>query len=606
MCGIVGIVGKSEVAQRLFDGLKRLEYRGYDSAGICTISNGQLDRRRAEGKLDNLARELAAHPLPGTIGIAHTRWATHGAPTVDNAHPHIVGSVALVHNGIIENFRPLRDELLAEGRRFESETDTEVVGHLVAREIERGASPKDAVATVLPRLTGAFAIAFLFRDHPDMIIGARRGAPLTVGYGDGENYLGSDALAVAPWTQKIAYLDEGDWAVVHRDRVEIFDRDNRPTDREVVESGASSAPVEKGNYRHYMQKEIFEQPIVVAQTLQSYVRPFEGEVALPSDLDLSVFDRVTIVACGTSFYAGLIAKYWIEQFARVPVDIDVASEFRYREPVLEPGGLALFISQSGETADTLAALRHARAENQRIAVVVNVPTSSMAREADLLLPTHAGPEIGVASTKAFTCQLAVLAALAANLARAKGRLSREEEREIVGHLQEAPAALNAALDHDEDIAAMAHFVAPARDVLYLGRGPDYPLALEGALKLKEISYIHAEGYAAGEMKHGPIALIDDKVPVIVLAPSGPLFEKTVSNMQEVRARGGRIILISDARGISDAGEGCIATIEMPEVHPLIAPIIYAVPVQLLAYHVAVLKGTDVDQPRNLAKSVTVE
>jgi len=606
MCGIVGIVGKSEVAQRLFDGLKRLEYRGYDSAGICTINNGQLDRRRAEGKLDNLARELADHPLPGTTGIAHTRWATHGAPTVGNAHPHIVGSIALVHNGIIENFKPLRDELLAEGRIFESETDTEVVGHLVAREIEGGASPQEAVATVLPRLTGAFAIAILFRDHPELIIGARRGAPLTVGYGDGENYLGSDALAVAPWTQKIAYLDEGDWAIVHRDRIEIFDRDNRPAEREIVESGASSAPVEKGNYRHYMQKEIFEQPIVVAQTLQSYVRPFEGEVALPSDLDLSAFSRVTIVACGTSFYAGLIAKYWIEQFARVPVDIDVASEFRYRQPVLEPGGLALFISQSGETADTLAALRHARAEKQRIAVVVNVPTSSMAREADLLLPTHAGPEIGVASTKAFTCQLAVLAALAANLARAKGRLSREEEKEIVGHLQEAPAALNAALDHDEDIAAMAHLVAPARDVLYLGRGPDYPLALEGALKLKEISYIHAEGYAAGEMKHGPIALIDDNVPVIVLAPSGPLFEKTVSNMQEVRARGGRIILISDAHGIAEAGEGCIATIEMPEVHPLIAPIIYAVPVQLLAYHVAVLKGTDVDQPRNLAKSVTVE
>jgi len=606
MCGIVGIVGKSEVAQRLFDGLKRLEYRGYDSAGICTINNGQLDRRRAEGKLDNLARELADHPLPGTTGIAHTRWATHGAPTVGNAHPHIVGSIALVHNGIIENFKPLRDELLAEGLIFESETDTEVVGHLVAREIEGGASPQEAVATVLPRLTGAFAIAILFRDHPELIIGARRGAPLTVGYGDGENYLGSDALAVAPWTQKIAYLDEGDWAIVHRDRIEIFDRDNRPAEREIVESGASSAPVEKGNYRHYMQKEIFEQPIVVAQTLQSYVRPFEGEVALPSDLDLSAFSRVTIVACGTSFYAGLIAKYWIEQFARVPVDIDVASEFRYRQPVLEPGGLALFISQSGETADTLAALRHARAEKQRIAVVVNVPTSSMAREADLLLPTHAGPEIGVASTKAFTCQLAVLAALAANLARAKGRLSREEEKEIVGHLQEAPAALNAALDHDEDIAAMAHLVAPARDVLYLGRGPDYPLALEGALKLKEIIYIHAEGYAAGEMKHGPIALIDDNVPVIVLAPSGPLFEKTVSNMQEVRARGGRIILISDAHGIAEAGEGCIATIEMPEVHPLIAPIIYAVPVQLLAYHVAVLKGTDVDQPRNLAKSVIVE
>jgi glutamine---fructose-6-phosphate transaminase (isomerizing) len=607
MCGIVGIVGKSEVAQRLFDGLKRLEYRGYDSAGICTIDGGELVRRRAEGKLDNLKRELSQHPLGGTIGIAHTRWATHGAPTVDNAHPHIVGPVAIVHNGIIENFKPLREELIAEGRIFSSETDTEVVAHLVAREVEGGASPQEAVATVLPRLQGAFAIAFLFRDYPDLIIGARMGAPLTVGYGNGENYLGSDALAVAPWTQRIAYLDEGDWAVVRRDSIEIFDRANERVEREIVESGASSTAVEKGNYRHYMQKEIFEQPIVVAQTLQSYVRPFEGEVALPTgDLDLSTVGRVTIVACGTSFYAGMVAKYWIEQFARVPVDIDVASEFRYRQPVLEPGGLALFISQSGETADTLAALRHAREEKQRIAVVVNVPTSSMAREADLLLPTHAGPEIGVASTKAFTCQLAVLAALSANLARAKGRLSREEEQEIVAHLQEAPAALNAALGHDDDIAAMAHLIAPARDVLYLGRGPDYPLALEGALKLKEISYIHAEGYAAGEMKHGPIALIDEAVPVIVLAPSGPLFEKTVSNMQEVRARGGKIVLISDSKGLDEAGEGCIATIEMPEVHPLIAPLVYAVPVQLLAYHTAVLKGTDVDQPRNLAKSVTVE
>jgi len=607
MCGIVGIVGNSDVAQRLFDGLKRLEYRGYDSAGICTIEEGQLVRRRAEGKLDNLARELAAHPLHGAAGIAHTRWATHGAPTVGNAHPHIVGPVALVHNGIIENFKPLRDELIAEGRTFESETDSEVVAHLVAREVEGGASPKEAVAAVLPRLIGAFAIAFLFRDHPDLIIGARMGAPLTVGYGEGENYLGSDALAVAPWTQRIAYLDEGDWAVVERERIEIFNRDNQPVTREIVESGASSTPVEKGNYAHYMQKEIFEQPIVVAQTLQSYVRPFEGEVALPvADADLESVNRLTIVACGTSYYAGLVAKYWVEQFARVPVDIDVASEFRYRNPILEPGGMALFISQSGETADTLAALRHARAQQQRIAVVVNVPTSSMAREADLLLPTHAGPEIGVASTKAFTCQLAVLAALAANFARANGHLTREEEKDIVAHLQEAPAALNAALNHDEDIAAMAHLIAPARDVLYLGRGPEYPMALEGALKLKEISYIHAEGYAAGEMKHGPIALIDDEVPVIVLAPSGPLFEKTVSNMQEVRARGGRIVLISDGKGIAEAGEGCMATIEMPEVHPLIAPLVYAVPVQLLAYHVAVLKGTDVDQPRNLAKSVTVE
>jgi glucosamine--fructose-6-phosphate aminotransferase (isomerizing) len=607
MCGIVGIVGKSEVASRLFEGLKRLEYRGYDSAGICTIDNGKLERRRAEGKLNNLKRELEQHPLDGRIGIAHTRWATHGAPTVDNAHPHVVGPVALVHNGIIENFKPLRDELIADGRTFASETDTEVVAHLVAREVEGGSSPQEAVAAILPRLQGAFAIAFLFRDHPDLIIGARMGAPLTVGYGDGENYLGSDAIALAPWTQRIAYLDEGDWAVIERERVQVFDRDNAPVEREIVQSGASAARIEKGNYRHYMQKEIYEQPIVVAQTLQSYVRPFEGEIALPDvGLDLAAVNRVTIVACGTSYYAGMVAKYWFEQFARVPVDIDVASEFRYREPVLEPGGLALFISQSGETADTLAALRHAKKEGQRIAVVVNVPTSSMAREADLLLPTHAGPEIGVASTKAFTCQLAVLAALAANLARAKGRLSREDEKGIVGHLQEAPAALNAALGHDDDIAAMAHLIAPARDVLYLGRGPDYPMALEGALKLKEISYIHAEGYAAGEMKHGPIALIDEDVPVIVIAPSGPLFEKTVSNMQEVRARGGKIVLISDAKGLEEAGEGCMATIEMPQVHPLIAPLVYAVPVQLLAYHVAVAKGTDVDQPRNLAKSVTVE
>ena len=607
MCGIVGIVGTSDVAQRLFDGLKRLEYRGYDSAGICTIENGRFERRRAEGKLDNLARELSAEPLHGKTGIAHTRWATHGAPTVGNAHPHIVGPVALVHNGIIENFKPLRDELLAEGRTFESETDTEVVGHLVAREIERGASPKDAVATVLPRLHGAFAIAFLFRDDPDLIIGARRGAPLTVGYGQGENYLGSDALAVAPWTQRIAYLDEGDWAVVRRETIEIFDRNNRPANREIVESGASSAPVEKGNYRHYMQTEIFEQPIVVAQTLQSYLRPFEGEVALPDmAFPLETIERVLIVGCGTASYVGMIGKYWIERFARVPVEMEVASELRYRDPVLLPNTLGVVVSQSGETADTLAALRHMRANGVITAGIINVPTSSMAREVDALLPTHAGPEVGVASTKAFTCQLAVMAALAANLARAKGRLSPDEEKDIVAHLQEAPAAINAALDHDDEIAAMAHLVAPAHDVLYLGRGPEFPMALEGALKLKEISYIHAEGYAAGEMKHGPIALVDDGVPVIVLAPSGPLFEKTVSNMQEVRARGGKIVLISDGGGIAEAGEGCMATIEMPEVHPLIAPLVYAVPVQLLAYHVAVLKGTDVDQPRNLAKSVTVE
>ena len=420
-------------------------------------------------------------------------------------------------------------------------------------------------------------------------------------------YLGSDALALAPLTQKIAYLDEGDWVVIEQGRATIHDSENNPVEREVTTSGASAAAVEKGNYRHYMQKEIFEQPTVVAQTLSSYVHQADETVALPQiDFDLSAINRVTIVACGTSYYAGMVAKYWFEQFARVPVDIDVASEFRYRDPVLEAGGLALFISQSGETADTLAALRHCKEHGQTIGVVVNVPTSSMAREADLLLPTHAGPEIGVASTKAFTCQLAVLAALAAHMAVKKGYMSREEEREVVKHLLEAPAALNAALDHDDDIAGMAHLIAPARDVLYLGRGPDFPLAMEGALKLKEISYIHAEGYASGEMKHGPIALIDELVPVIVLAPSGPLFEKTVSNMQEVRARGGKVVLISDEEGLAEAGEDCIATIQMPKVHPLIAPLVYAVPVQLLAYHVACAKGTDVDQPRNLAKSVTVE
>ncbi|MEW4448460.1 glutamine--fructose-6-phosphate transaminase (isomerizing) [Qipengyuania sp. JC766] len=607
MCGIIGIVGKTQVADRLVDGLKRMEYRGYDSAGVCTIDDGQLIRRRAQGKLSNLVAELERSGAPGEIGIAHTRWATHGAPTANNAHPHATDRVALVHNGIIENFRELREELEGEGRRLESETDSEVVVHLVSREIENGASPHDAVRAVLPRLRGAFALAIAFRDHPGLLIGARLGSPLVVGYGEGEMYLGSDALALAPLTQDICYLEEGDWVAIERTSATIYDADGNPAEREVTTSGASAAAVEKGNYRHFMQKEIFEQPTVVAQTLASYVRQADETVALPQlDFDLSAIRRVTMVACGTSYYAAMVAKYWFEQFARVPVDLDVASEFRYRDPVLEEGGLALFISQSGETADTLAALRHCKAEGQTIAVVVNVPTSTMAREADLLLPTHAGPEIGVASTKAFTCQLAVLAALAAHFAVVKGKMSRSEEQEVVRHLLEAPACLNAALDHDEDIAAMAHLIAPARDVLYLGRGPDFPLALEGALKLKEISYIHAEGYASGEMKHGPIALIDEDVPVVVLAPSGPLFEKTVSNMEEVRARGGKVVLISDEEGLRSAGRDCMATICMPKVHPLIAPLVYAVPVQLLAYHVAVAKGTDVDQPRNLAKSVTVE
>jgi glucosamine--fructose-6-phosphate aminotransferase (isomerizing) len=611
MCGIIGIVGSASVADRLVDGLKRMEYRGYDSSGICTLHDGALVRRRAEGRLGNLVTVLSSDPAPGDVGIAHTRWATHGAPTAANAHPHATAEVAIVHNGIIENFKELRAELAAKGRVFESETDSEVVAHLISAEVEAGADPVAAVRAVLPRLRGAFALAIAFRAHPELLIGARLGSPLVLGYGpegeDAEMYLGSDALALAPLTQRITYLEEGDWVVLRRDGAQIYDVKNTPVTREIRPSGASAAAVEKGNYRHFMQKEIFEQPTVVAQTLASYLRRSDNSVALPQiDFDLSSIRRLTIVACGTSYYAGMVAKYWFEQFARVPVDIDVASEFRYRDPVLEEGGLALFISQSGETADTLAALRHCKANGQTIGVVVNVPTSTMAREADLLLPTHAGPEIGVASTKAFTCQLAVLAALAAHMAVKKGRLSRDQESDIVRHLLEAPAALNAALDHDDDIAAMAHLIAPARDVLYLGRGQDYPLALEGALKLKEISYIHAEGYAAGEMKHGPIALIDDAVPVVVIAPSGPLFEKTVSNMEEVRARGGQVVLISDAKGIAEAGDGCIATIEMPVVHPLIVPMVYAVPVQLLAYHVAVVKGTDVDQPRNLAKSVTVE
>ena len=607
MCGIIGIVGAGDVAQRLLDGLKRLEYRGYDSAGIATVHDGRIDRRRAPGKLANLAARLAEDPLPGHTGIAHTRWATHGAPTEDNAHPHIVGDVSVVHNGIIENFKPLRDALIAEGRTFLSQTDTEVVAHLIARELEGGAAPRDAVAAVLPRLHGAFALAVLFRSDPDLLIAARLGAPLTVGYGTNENYLGSDAHALAPLTRRIAYLDEGDWAAVSRSGIEIYDKTNARVDRAIVDSGETVAVIDKGNYPHFMLKEIYEQPVVVAQTLRSYLQRVDERVTLPiPDFDLGTIKRLTIVACGTSFYAGMVAKYWFEQFARIAVDLDVASEFRYRAPVMEPGGLAIFISQSGETADTLAALQHARREGQKIAVVVNVPTSTMAREADLLLPTHAGPEIGVASTKAFTCQLAVLAALAANFARVRGRLTGPEEKEIVRHLAEAPASLNAALAYDDAIAEVAKLVAVARDVLYMGRGTDFPLALEGALKLKEISYIHAEGYAAGEMKHGPIALIDDAVPVIVIAPSGPLFDKTVSNMQEVRARGGKVILISDADGIAAAGDGCAATIAMPKVHPLIAPLVYAVAVQLLAYHVAVLKGTDVDQPRNLAKSVTVE
>ena len=607
MCGIIGILGKTHVADRLIEGLRRLEYRGYDSAGICTLDGDRLERRRAPGKLDNLVKVLGAEPLPGKLGIAHTRWATHGAPTVNNAHPHATNEVALVHNGIIENFRPLRAELIAAGRHLESETDTEVVAHLISREVEAGVDPQTAVAGVLKRLHGAFAFAIIFRRWPDLMIGARRGSPLALGYGDGEMFLGSDELGLAPLTHRIAYLDEGDWVVLSRAGAQVYNAADEPVNRAQITSTASGAMIGKGNHRHYMEKEIYEQPTVVAQTLGQYLRPLEAIVELPAlPFNLAAIRRVTLVACGTSFYAAMVGKYWIEACARVGVEIDVASEFRYRDPVLEAGGLGLFVSQSGETADTLAAMRHAKAAGQHIGTIVNVPTSSMAREAELVLPTYAGPEIGVASTKAFTCQLAVLAAFAIALGKAKGLIDRPEEARLVQLLTEVPAAMNAALAQEPAIAALSGRLAVARDILYMGRGQDYPLALEGALKLKEISYIHAEGYAAGELKHGPIALIDDKVPVIVLAPSGSRFEKTVSNMQEVIARGGLAVLISDAAGIAEQGAGTWATIDMPAVDGFIAPLVYAVPVQLLAYHVAVAKGTDVDQPRNLAKLVTVE
>jgi glucosamine--fructose-6-phosphate aminotransferase (isomerizing) len=608
MCGIIGILSGDAVADRLIDGLRRLEYRGYDSAGIATIHDGVMDRRRASGKLSNLASQLVTQPLPGSIGIAHTRWATHGAPTTGNAHPHATENVCLVHNGIIENFKPLREEVLGKGRTLASETDTEVVAHLLELALASGASPDEAVASTLKRLHGAFSFAILFKGHPEVLYGARRGSPLVVGQGQGEMFLGSDALGLAPFTNRICYLEEGDWVRLTRTGATIFTADDQPVERPFITSSASAAVMEKGNHRHYMEKEIHEQPIVVAQTLGAYLDPLAETVALPSDLpfDLADVKRVQIVACGTALLAGHVASYWIESLARVPVAIENASEYRYRDPVYEPGGLCLFISQSGETADTLAALRHAAAGGQMVAAVVNVDTSTMARETQLLLPTHAGPEVGVASTKAFTCQLSVLAAFAIALGKAKGRVDAAEEARLVHLLTEVPSAMNVALKGEEAIAAMAPTLAKARDILYIGRGPDYPMALEGALKLKEISYIHAEGYAAGELKHGPIALIDEHVPVIVIAPSGPRFEKTVSNMQEVMARGGRVVLISDAEGIASHGHGTTASITLPGVDPFISPLVSAIPVQLLAYHVALAKGTDVDQPRNLAKSVTVE
>lgn len=609
MCGIVGIISNEPAAAQAIEALKRLEYRGYDSSGVASLSSdGRIERLRAEGKLKNLAAKLNAHPLVGHIAIGHTRWATHGRPTEDNAHPHATERVAVVHNGIIENFRELRAELEKEGVKFSSETDTEAVLHLVDRALQKSGDPTHAIAEVLPRLKGAFALGFVFSGHDNLLIGARQGAPLAVGHGEGEMYLGSDALALAPFTDTVTYLEEGDWVVLSREGVTIHDRTNAVVKRTKQKSGAGAFLVDKGNHRHFMAKEIAEQPEVVGRTLAHYIDMNAGRVHLPVQLpfDWKKLTRITITACGTASYAGHIAKYWFEQIARLPVEVDVASEFRYREAPLLDGGLAIFISQSGETADTLAGLRYAKAQGQYILSVVNVPTSSIARESDVVIPTLAGPEIGVASTKAFTCQLTALACLALAAGRARGTLSDADEQALVTDLVAVPALMVEALKSETHIEHVAHDMAKAKDVLYLGRGTSYPLALEGALKLKEISYIHAEAYAAGELKHGPIALIDEDLPVIVIAPHDALYEKTVSNMQEVAARGGRIILISDREGLHEAGLKPLAGIELPKMNPRFAPIVYSVPVQLLAYHAAVALGKDVDQPRNLAKSVTVE
>jgi glutamine---fructose-6-phosphate transaminase (isomerizing) len=608
MCGIVGILGRGPVAEQLVDSLKRLEYRGYDSAGVATLEGDHLERRRAEGKLKNLETRLKAEPLAGHTGIGHTRWATHGRPTENNAHPHATDNVAVVHNGIIENFRELRAELEQRGAKFSSETDTEVVAHLVNSYLLKGASPQDAVKASLPRLRGAFALAFVFRGHGDLLIGARKGSPLAIGHGDGEMYLGSDAIALAPFTDTISYLEDGDWVVLTREVGVIYDAQGRAVKREVLKSGASSFLVDKANYRHFMAKEIHEQPEVVGHTLARYVDMASERVALPVKLpfDFKNIQRISITACGTASYAGYIAKYWFERLSRLPVELDVASEFRYREAPLRKGDLAIFISQSGETADTLAALRYAKAQGVHTLSVVNVPTSTIARESETVLPTLAGPEIGVASTKAFTCQLMVLAALAVAAGKARGELSDVDAAELVHGLVEIPRLMAAALAIEPQIEKLARDIAKSKDVLYLGRGTSYPLALEGALKLKEISYIHAEGYAAGELKHGPIALIDENMPVVVIAPFDQLFEKTVSNIQEVAARGGNIILMTDARGAAEATIESLVTIVLPDMAAAFAPMVYAIPVQLLAYHTAVVMGTDVDQPRNLAKSVTVE
>jgi glutamine---fructose-6-phosphate transaminase (isomerizing) len=608
MCGIIGIAGTREVAPLIVEALKRLEYRGYDSAGVATLVNGHIERRRSPGKLVELVQLLKENPLAGFTGIGHTRWATHGAPTERNAHPHASSRVALVHNGIIENFRELKDELRGAGHQFESETDTEVVVHLVTHYLDQGMSPVEAATTAVKRLTGAFALVMIFTKEESLLIAARRGSPLAVGYGEKESYLGSDAFSLAPFTNRVTYLEDGDIAVAKGANITIFDTSGKKVNRSIQTVPVSAGMVDKGSHDHFMAKEIHEQPEVVGHTLSRYLDAAGPRVDLP-DSELALFKnapRLTMSACGTAYYAGLVGKYWFEKLARLPVEVDVASELRYRSPVYPQGGLALFVSQSGETADTLAALRGAKEAGQRIASVVNVPESTIARESETIWRTYAGPEIGVASTKAFTCQLTVLASLAIAAARARGQIDIAEEKRLCTLLLETPRHMVAALTQSSKIEALGRQIAEAQDVLYLGRGVHFPLALEGALKLKEISYIHAEGYAAGEMKHGPIALIDKNVPVIVLAPYDALFEKTVSNMHEVMARGGRVVLISDKRGLAQAGADTWAQIEVPDADPFIAPLLYSIPIQLLAYHTAVAKGTDVDQPRNLAKSVTVE
>jgi len=607
MCGIIGIVGNNPATPRLLEALKRLEYRGYDSAGIATLVNGSIDRRRAEGKLVNLDARIKETPLSGTTGIGHTRWATHGIPNEQNAHPHATDKVAIVHNGIIENFAELRAEAAAAGCDLASETDTEVIAHLVTLQLNKGLTPKDAVFHTLQCLQGAFGLGFIFAGEHDLMIAARQGSPLALGFGDDEMYLGSDALALAPLTNRILYMEDGDWAVLTSNSADVYDAEGNAVERPIRLTELSGAAIGKGGYEHFMLKEIYEQPQVIGDTLHSLVNPVERRIIMPdTDVDLSKAEKLTLIACGTSYYACMTAKYWFESLARIPVEVDIASEYRYRDTVPPENGVAVFISQSGETIDTLAALRHAKSMGQKILSIVNAPESAIARESDAVLQTLAGPEIGVASTKAFTTQLTVLACLAVATAEARGTITTKEVGDIVGALTEIPARAAEVLNHDDAIRALAVSIAEARDVLYLGRGTNYPIALEGALKLKEISYIHAEGYAAGEMKHGPIALIDKDVPIICIAPADKLFEKTASNIMEVRARGGRVIVFSDSAGAERLSEHAEAVIALPSVNAFVSPILYAIPVQLLAYHVAIIKGTDVDQPRNLAKSVTVE